>query len=105
MLPTQDPTEAPAYLRFGGWNDCPAPEVQVAALRSWRDRYGAVIASLTSDVLELHVDRPPATREAAMALATEQFFYCTDIVVQGTQTIPALAQTILGSRWWYFWWD
>lgn len=105
LLPTQDATEAPAYLRFGGWNECPSPEVHVAALRSWRDRYGAVIAACSGDIMELQVERPPTTRADAMALATEQFLFCTDIVLQGTETIPALAQGLVGNRWWYFWWD
>lgn len=35
VLPTPDPAEAIAMLRFGGWNACPSPEIHVAAFRSW----------------------------------------------------------------------
>lgn len=33
--------EVPAYLEFGGWNDCPSPELQVAVLREWHKEYNA----------------------------------------------------------------
>jgi hypothetical protein len=35
-VPTNDWTTIPAYLHWGGWNGCPAPEYHIAALRSWR---------------------------------------------------------------------
>jgi hypothetical protein len=41
LLPTDDPTTIPAHVHWGGWNNCPPPEYHVAALREWRDRYGA----------------------------------------------------------------
>jgi len=40
LLPTSSSWEVPAYLRFGGWNACPLPEVHVATLRSWHERFG-----------------------------------------------------------------
>ncbi len=105
VLPTADATEAPAWLRFGGWNDCPAPEYLVAALRDWRDRYGAVPVVISSDVMEVMVSRRPESREEALDLAIEQYRVCEDIVVQGTQTISALAATLAISDFWFFWWD
>jgi len=41
LAPTDDWTTIPAYLRWGGWNDCPAAGYHVAAMRTSRDRYGA----------------------------------------------------------------
>ncbi|MCC7229615.1 MAG: DUF4253 domain-containing protein, partial [Fimbriimonadaceae bacterium] len=35
----------------------------------------------------------------------EMYFYAPDIVEQGTETVKALAQEILGSSILYFWWD
>jgi hypothetical protein len=43
--------------------------------------------------------------EEARRLAHEQFIYCADIVHQGVQTESNLAQTLLGSGNWFFWWD
>lgn len=105
VIPTDDPTEVPAYLRWGGWNACPSPEVQVAAHRKWRTQYGAEIVGISGDVINMRVARRPATREEAMALAKEQYLYCSDIVLQGTDTLEALAMSLMESDWWYFWWD
>lgn len=105
ILPTQDPTEAPAYLRWGGWNECPSPEHHVAAFRSWRDRYGVVPVAMAGDVLNLHAVSRPASREEALGLAREQYAYCTDIVDQGVTTLSNLAAVLMNGDWWYFWWD
>jgi hypothetical protein len=97
--------EVPAYLEFGGWNDCPAPELQVAALREWRNEYRAVPAAVTGDVLECMVINRPQTEAAAMKLAAEQWIFCDDIVGQGTQSVRKLAMEIWKKPSWFFWWD
>lgn len=51
------------------------------------------------------VAKPPKTKEAAVALAEEQFVYCPDIVHQGCQTALGLASELMYSPRWYFWWD
>lgn len=105
ILPTSDATEAPAYLKFGGWNENPAPEYHIAALRAWRDRFGAVPIVMNRDVIELKVEERPKTREDAIDLAKEQYTYSEDIVYQGVGTISALAASLSESPYWYFWWD
>jgi hypothetical protein len=105
ILPTDDWTTIPAYLKWGNWNGCPAPEYHVAALRSWRDRFGAELIGLSHDVMNIRVMRRPETRDAALDLAREQYTYCSDIVEQGVQTLSALAALLMQSDWWYFWWD
>lgn len=105
LVPTDDWTTIPAHLNWGGWNACPAPEYHVAALRSWRDRYGAELVGLSRDTMNLRVARSPATRAEAMDLAHEQYAYCNDIVDQGVGTMSMLAAALMASPWWYFWWD
>lgn len=105
LVPTGNSYEVPAYLKFGGWNECPAPEEQVGILRYWYEKYGAQIISLTSDVLECTVSNPPKTKVQSMDLAREQYFYCPDIVFQGTGDISVLAGSLFNSEYWYFWWD
>jgi hypothetical protein len=105
MFPTDDWTAIPAYLNFGNWNGCPAPEYHVAALRSWRDRFGAQLIGLSHDVMNIRVNRRPETREAALELAREQYLYCNDIVDQGVGNLSALAAILMAGDWWYFWWD
>jgi len=104
-VPTPRGWEAPAFLNFGGWNACPQPAEHCAVLAYWKGRYGAEVASMTRDVIELEVARPPASRDEAMALALEQFDYCEDIVDQGVGTISNLAADLLAGSPWYFWWD
>lgn len=105
LVPTRHSWQVPAHLRLGGWNDCPETRFHVALHKRWHERYGADIACVTSDVIECTVARPPSSREEALALAREQFLYCTDIVNQGVETIENLAAVLMKSRNWYFWWD
>ncbi len=94
-----------ARLRYGGWNECPPPAVHVALQRAWRERFGAVPVAATFDVVECRVPRPPADRDAALALAEAQYLYCPDLVWQGAGSIAALAGGLLNGSSWYFWWD
>ena len=105
LVPAKHGYEVPAWLSFGGWNDCPAPAEHVAVLRSWNERFGADLAGLSGDTLELRNARVPGDREALLELAREQFRYCADRVQQGYGTLDALAAGIGGSRAWSFWWD
>ena len=105
VAPTDDWTIIPAYLRWGGWNDCPAAEYHVAAMRTWRDRYGAELIGMSFDTINLRVATKPKTREEALALARDQYIYCTDIIDQGVGSYSALAADLMANDWWYFWWD
>jgi hypothetical protein len=105
ILPTDDPSTIPAYLHWGHWNGCPAPEYHIAALRSWRERFGAELVGLSHDVMNIRVKSRPPTRKAALELAREQYVYCSDIVEQGAQTLSALAAVLMENDWWYVWWD
>jgi hypothetical protein len=104
LVPTTVPYEVPAHLRFGGWNDCPPPDVHVSAFRDWHERFGAEPVVMASDTVELLVRNPAATREQALELARFQHAYCPDLVAKGLQSIEALAATLLGDPRWYFWW-
>jgi hypothetical protein len=105
LIPTDDWTTIPAHLRWGGWNACPEPEYHVAALRAWRDRFGAELVGLGTDVMDLRVARPPQSREQALDLAREHYVFCHDSVDQGVGTLSGWAALLLGYEWWSFWWD
>jgi hypothetical protein len=105
LVPTQESWQVPAFLRFGGWNACPHPDVHAALMRYWHQQYGAEVVGITHDIVEMMVARPPRTRAEALALAREQYLYCEDIVEQGTQTLDVLAASLLNGHAWYFWWD
>lgn len=105
LVPTNDFAEVPAYLRWGAWNACPAPEVHVAVLRRWREAWGVELVGMSGDVINLTARNRPETRKEALALAREQYLYCPDIVEQGTETLAPLAATLMEDDWWFFWWD
>jgi hypothetical protein len=105
ILPTRDWTEAPAYLNFGDWNECPPPEHHIAALRHWRDSFGASLVTCGADRLELAIARRPTSTDAALALAREQYAYCNDLIDQGFGDFARLAGSLMVSNWWSFWWD
>ena len=98
--------EVPARLAWSGAANYDLSGAQhLAVLRRWGQRYGAELLTVGFDTIELLVDRPPAAKDDALAVAREQFAYCPDIVWQGVGTIGALAATQVRSRLWYFWWD
>ncbi len=105
LIPTLDSYKVPAYLKLGDWNEYPVQEEHIAFLKYWNEKYGARIIAATHDIIECIVDNPPKTKDEAINLAIEQYKYCFDIVVQGTQTINNLAANLLNRKLWYFWWD
>jgi hypothetical protein len=105
VAPTNDWTEIPAYLQWGGWDACPSAEHHVAALRVWRDKFGAELVGINSNTMNLRVARKPKTREEALTLARDHYVYCPDIIDQGVGTYSALAAELMRNDWWYFWWD
>lgn len=105
LIPTSRAFEVPAHHKFGLWNDCPPPAVHTALARDWADKYGARLIINGPDVIEYEVDRPILDRDEALQMALLHGAYCEDIITQGAGTVEALAATLLGARFWYFWWD
>lgn len=103
LVPTCEGWQVPAYLRFDAGAISPAVHTSVARL--WSEQYSAEIVGVLPDLMEMEVGRPPTTREEALALAKEQYIYSADIVIQGTQTVQALAAGLLDGTAWFFWWD
>ena len=106
QIPTDDPADIPAYLPFGGWNDCPNAETQLAFTHYWREKYGAIPAALDgADCLEFLVEHPVTDPIEAKNLAVEQFAFCSDLPFQVFEDFEQLTEFIHQSRQWYFWWD
>lgn len=100
-----EPWQLPAALSYGGWNECPEAETHCAFFRKWQAEFGAEIVGMSGDVVECVVKNPPQTKEAAMDLAWQQYWYCSDIVEQGCGSVSNLGATLINSDYWYFWWD
>ena len=105
LIPPASSWEVPAYLRWGNWNACPAPEQHVAALRHWNERFGAELVGIDRDTLNLRTTRRPADRQSALALAGDQYRYFPDIIDQGVGSLSTLAAILMAGDWWFFWWD
>lgn len=106
QIPTDDPADIPAYLPFGGWNDCPNAETQLAFTHYWREKYGAIPAALDgADCLEFLVEHPVADPLEGKKVAVEQFAFCSDLPFQVFEDFEQLTEFIHQSRQWYFRWD
>lgn len=105
LAPVDVGWQVPAYLRFGAWYDCPPPDVHVALLHRWHEAYGAELAVLGGDTIELLVARPPGAREEALTLVRTVYCYAPDSIDQGFESLDALAASLMASRAWLFWWD
>ena len=104
-IPTTNPWELAAYVPMGGFNDCPLPHEQVAIFKYWHEKYDVYPAVVSYDIWELYVEKPVKTIDEANTLAMEKFGFCSDIVHQGIGSVKALANGLVGSSVWYFWWD
>jgi len=96
--------QLPAWLDFGGWNECPSAEIHCALHREWQSRYGAEIVGVSSDILECQVRNPPGDRDSAIELVWQMFAYCPDLL-QGGGSLSELAAGLMQARHWFFWWD
>lgn len=72
-------------------------------LRSGEERFGATVMHVGFDTVDLLVQRPVLTAEAAVGLASEHFAFCPDNICDGS--ISEYAQDLTGATRWFFWWD
>lgn len=100
-IPASESWQIPAYLRLGGWNDCPPPFVQTAVSRYWKKRHGAEIIAVNGDLVEYKVAQPPQDWEEALRLAQEHAIYCSEIC----PNLEKMALQLMETNIWSFWWD
>ena len=87
----------PANYDFGGSD-------QSTVLRSWEDRFGAVLVGMGFDVMQLIVAAPPTDPVQAELLAREHYAFCPDNIDQGVGSLEDYVPLVMGNEW-YFWWD
>lgn len=106
LVPVTRPADVPAQIGWlGATNYIDAGYVS-AMLRSWEDRYGAVLVRIGFDYLHVAVTRVPDSAEAARAIAAEHYAFCPDQVLQGDyDTASEYAQSLINADEWYCWWD
>jgi hypothetical protein len=104
LYPTAVPWEVFTYAPFGGWNEAPWPDEQLAMLRHWHGLYGVEVVSVRDDWYELFVPRPPRTRHQALRLLDELYWFGEERAFEmrdGDDPVVALA----AAHYWHFWWD
>ncbi|MBK1785352.1 DUF4253 domain-containing protein [Prauserella cavernicola] len=100
------PSDVPAVL---GWQGMATMTDQVAAisavLRSWEDRFGAVLISLGFDTIDLSVAAPPKSKDRALTVAAEHRAFCIGNFTEQPGSLREFAAGLTGRRLWSFWWD
>ncbi len=107
-IPTRNPWELAAWLPMGGFNDCPAPEIQAAVMKLWHEKYGAEPALVTSWAWEFTLPRPLSDKNEALALAFQHYAFCRERVDdygRGEYRLGNLADSLMKSAVWHFSWD
>ena len=103
LIPFRVGWNAPAYLNFGGWNDCPAPEVHSGLFQRWNRMFSAEVFSITHHEVGLIVNHPPRDLTAAHELRLERFLYCPDYPDR-IENDDGYVENILDKPFWSFSW-
>jgi hypothetical protein len=104
------PADVPAAVGWlGGGNHGQEATDMSAVLRTWEERFGAMLVLMTESTLWLAVAEPPTTRVESEQVAAEHFAFCPD--QQDPQDgytwygLESYGAKIRGDRMWRFWWD
>lgn len=76
-----------------------------AVVRSWEQRFGCRVVGVGFDTLDLSVAVPPTGMDDALLVAAEHYAFCPANIDQGSDSMAAYAQGLLGEDAWTFWWD
>ncbi|MCL2423899.1 MAG: DUF4253 domain-containing protein [Micrococcales bacterium] len=119
LVPVDRPANVPKAIGWQGpMNYDLGGEAVSAVLRSWEDRFGAVLTAIGFDILELQVARPPdkprwtdSVRGRASdagdqldKLVGEHYAFCPDNIDQGMEAAKYRSFLSRGTHW-AFWWD
>ena len=111
LVPAARPADVLALVGYNGIaNGYDTPDLLSAVLRSWEDRFGAVLVEVGFDHIRLLARRPPRTLAHAQAVAAELYLMCDEfwpIDKPGTaeKDIGSIAESILGIPIWSMWLD
>ena len=104
-IPTRKPWEILGYIPMGGYNECPAPDSQIAVSEYWYRNYRAIPTVITANSIEFMAEAPPQNFQDAEKLAYEQYLFCNEVVSDGAGSLRKLASILKDSTVWSFWWE
>ena len=105
LVPVTRPADVPARIGWDGPVNHGLNGADVSAmLRSWEDRFGAVLTGIGFNTLTLTVPHPPTEPDEIRQVMHEIYAFCPDLVDQGVGEIGGLDPMVRG-REWIFWWD
>lgn len=100
------PADAVAAIGWLGPINWIEPAQVSAVLRSWEERFGAVLAGLELATLTLLVRHPPQTVEQALPIAAEIAAFCPDELRQGTyDSLRQMSGALVRRPFWRLWFD
>jgi hypothetical protein len=106
IVPVTRPADAVAAVGWtGACNYQEDLSGMSAVLRSWEERFGAMLVRMDSSTLWLSVAAPPRTADECQRVAAEHFTFCRDVDWEDPRPLRTYASTLLGSPRWRFWWD
>lgn len=74
-------------------------------LRSWEERFGALLVRMDRSTLWLSVAAPPYSRRDCQAVAAEHFAFCREVDGEDSRPLRTYASSLAGATQWRFWWD
>lgn len=106
IVPASRPADAVALLGWRGTCNYHDDVTGLSAmLRSWEERFGALLVRIDFMTLWLSVAAPPLTAQECQAVAAEHFAFCPDVDTEDPRPLRRYASTLAGQSWWRFWWD
>lgn len=105
LVPVSRPADVPAAVGWAGAGQRWDAATVSAVLRTWEDRFGAVLVRMGRATLELAVAAPPWERTECLAIAAEHYAFCDDTYRGNPGTLRDYANLLRGSTRWSFCWD
>ncbi len=106
VVPVSRPADVVAAIDWSGPCNYGTDVTALSAvLRSWEDRFGAVVVRIDRATLWLSVAAPPRTSEHAVHVAAEHVAFCPDVDGEDGRPLRTYASGLVGEQVWRFWWD
>jgi hypothetical protein len=111
VVPVHRPADILAAIGWSGACNYLRDVVELSAvLRSWEDRFGALLVGISFCTLDLAAASPPVTEDECLRGAAEHIAFCRDAFETHTgqmspDTLPRYAVRLRRLPRWRFWWD